>query len=148
MAHIAERMMSHYQAIILGYSVFCCPDANRLSAFLKEVHPEIMFGVPRVWEKIYNGVNAALAADPETKAKFDEGVAAALGIKAAERAGNATEQAARDLGVPRRSGLRQRPRIGRPRRRSSRPCQEQPRSRARSSSGTTPSASRSARSTE
>ena len=32
MAHIAERMMSHYQAIILGYSVFCCPDANQLPA--------------------------------------------------------------------------------------------------------------------
>ena len=44
MAHIAERMMSHYQAIILGYAVFCCPDANRLPAFLKEVHPEIVFG--------------------------------------------------------------------------------------------------------
>ncbi|HEX2785467.1 MAG TPA: AMP-binding protein, partial [Ilumatobacteraceae bacterium] len=64
MAHIAERMMSHYQAIILGYSVFCCPDANQLSSYLKEVHPEIVFGVPRVWEKIYNGVNAALASDP------------------------------------------------------------------------------------
>ena len=64
MAHIAERMMSHYQTLILGYSVYCCPDANQLPAYLKEVHPEIVFGVPRVWEKIYNGVNAALAADP------------------------------------------------------------------------------------
>ena len=74
MAHIAERMMSHYQALILGYSVYCCPDANRLSAYLKEVRPEVVFGVPRVWEKIYNGINAALAANPENKAKFDEGV--------------------------------------------------------------------------
>ena len=92
MAHIAERMMSHYQAIILGYSVFCCPDANRLPAYLKEVHPDILFGVPRVWEKIYNGVNAALSADPDSKAKFDEGVTAALGIKAAERTGTATKK--------------------------------------------------------
>ncbi|MEY2553870.1 MAG: long-chain acyl-CoA synthetase [Ilumatobacteraceae bacterium] len=90
MAHIAERMLSHYQALILGYSVYCCPDANTLPAYLKEVHPEIIFGVPRIWEKIYNGVNAALAADPDRKAKFDEGVAAAIGIKAAERAGTAT----------------------------------------------------------
>jgi long-chain acyl-CoA synthetase len=92
MAHIAERMMSHYQQLILGYSVFCCPDANQLSSYLKEVHPEIVFGVPRVWEKIYNGVNAALSANAENKAKFDEGVAAAITIKAAEREGAATKE--------------------------------------------------------
>ncbi|HEX2783546.1 MAG TPA: AMP-binding protein, partial [Ilumatobacteraceae bacterium] len=63
---------------------------NQLSSYLKEVHPEIVFGVPRVWEKIYNGVNAALASDPANKAKFDEAVAAALAVKAAERAGTAT----------------------------------------------------------
>jgi long-chain acyl-CoA synthetase len=92
MAHIAERMMSHYQQLILGYSVYCCPDANQLSAYLKEVRPEIVFGVPRVWEKIYNGVNAAMAANPDNKAKFDEGVEAAIAIQGAERAGTATKE--------------------------------------------------------
>jgi long-chain acyl-CoA synthetase len=92
MAHIAERMMSHYQPLVLGYSVYCCPDANQLSSYLKDVHPEIVFGVPRVWEKIYNGVNAALSANPENKEKFDEGVAAAIAIKAAERDGTATKE--------------------------------------------------------
>ncbi|MEO7370356.1 MAG: AMP-dependent synthetase/ligase [Ilumatobacteraceae bacterium] len=92
MAHIAERMMSHYQTLILGYSVYCCPDASQLSSFLREVHPEIVFGVPRVWEKIYNGVNAALSADPDNKTKFDEGVAAAIAIKASEREGTATKE--------------------------------------------------------
>jgi long-chain acyl-CoA synthetase len=51
-----------------------------------------MFGVPRVWEKIYNGVNAAMAANPENKSKFDEGVQAAIAIKAAEREGTATKE--------------------------------------------------------
>ena len=92
MAHIAERMMSHYQAMILGYSVYCCPDANQLSAYLKEVHPEVLFGVPRIWEKIYNGVNAALSANADNKAKFDEGVELAVAIKAAERDGTATKE--------------------------------------------------------
>jgi long-chain acyl-CoA synthetase len=92
MAHIAERMMSHYQWLILGYSVYCCPDPSQLASYLKEVHPQIGFGVPRVWEKIYNSVNAALAGDPERKAKFDEGIAAALEIKAAEREGRATQE--------------------------------------------------------
>ena len=92
MAHIAERMVSHYQGLMLGYSVFCCPDPNQLAGYLKEVRPELAFGVPRVWEKIYNGVNAALAANPDNQAKFAEGVAAALAIKQAERDGTATQE--------------------------------------------------------
>jgi long-chain acyl-CoA synthetase len=92
MAHIAERMMSHYQGLILGYSVYCCPDPNQVAQYLGLVHPQIVFGVPRVWEKVYNGVRAALSADAERKAKFDEGVTAALAIKAAERDGTATQE--------------------------------------------------------
>lgn len=92
MAHIAERMMSHYQQLILGYSVYCCPDPNQVAQYLGLVHPQIVFGVPRVWEKVYNGVRAALSADAERKAKFDEGVAAALAIKEAERNGTATQE--------------------------------------------------------
>jgi long-subunit acyl-CoA synthetase (AMP-forming) len=92
MAHIAERMTSHYQPLIVGISVFCCPEAGQLSTYLKEVHPQILFGVPRVFEKIYSGVNAALASDPARKAQFDEGVAAAVAIRRAQRAGNATQE--------------------------------------------------------
>ena len=92
MAHIAERMMSHYQAMMLGYAVYCCPDPALLTTYLGAVHPQIMFGVPRVYEKIFAGVNAVLGADAEKKQKFDEAVAAALEIKAAERAGTATKE--------------------------------------------------------
>ena len=92
MAHIAERMTSHYQPLMVGFSVYCCPDPGQLTTYLKEVHPQIVFGVPRVCEKIYNGVNAALAADPVRKAQFDDGVAAAVEIKRAERDGNATQE--------------------------------------------------------
>lgn len=48
--------------------------------------------MPRVWEKIYNGVNAALAADPDKQAQFADGLAAALAIKRAERDGTATPE--------------------------------------------------------
>jgi long-chain acyl-CoA synthetase len=92
MAHIAERMMSHYQGLILGYSVYCCPDPTELTTYLTSVRPEFIFGVPRVWEKIYNGVNAALSMNPENQAQFADGVAAALEIKAAEREGTATKE--------------------------------------------------------
>jgi long-chain acyl-CoA synthetase len=80
MAHIAERMTSHYSQIIQGYEVTSCPDPGQLSAYLREVRPNIMFGVPRVWEKLHAGVVAAIAADPAKKAKFDEGIAAAVPI--------------------------------------------------------------------
>jgi long-chain acyl-CoA synthetase len=55
------------------------------------VRPQIMFGVPRVWEKIYAGVQAALAADPEKKAQFDEAVAAAIPISERRTLGGATD---------------------------------------------------------
>jgi long-chain acyl-CoA synthetase len=92
MAHIAERMTSHYQQLIAGYTVTTCPDPGGIAAYAREVHPQIMFGVPRVWEKVYSGVSAALALDPEKKQKFDEAVAVALEIKARERAGTNTKE--------------------------------------------------------
>jgi long-chain acyl-CoA synthetase len=92
MAHIAERAVSHYQTMLLGYSVFCCPDPNQLTMYLKEVHPQLAFGVPRVWEKIYNGVNAALAADAERKAQFDDGVRAAIEIRRSSIDGEFTDE--------------------------------------------------------
>jgi long-chain acyl-CoA synthetase len=75
MAHIAERMTSHYQQAFVGYEVTTCPDPGQIGAYLREVRPNIVFGVPRVWEKIHAGVSAALGADPEKAAQF----AAALG---------------------------------------------------------------------
>ena len=92
MAHIAERMTSHYQQMIHGYTVTTCPDPTQIATYAKEVHPELLFGVPRVWEKVYAGVQAALALDPDKKQKFDEAVAAALEIKAAERDGTVTQE--------------------------------------------------------
>jgi long-chain acyl-CoA synthetase len=92
MAHIAERMMSHYQGAVLGYSVYCCPDAGQLPAHLTDVRPQLMFGVPRVWEKIHNGVHAALAADPAQQAAFDDGVTTAVAIRQAQRDGTVTTE--------------------------------------------------------
>jgi long-chain acyl-CoA synthetase len=92
MAHIAERLSSHYNGMRLGFTITCCPDPAQIAAYSREVHPEVMFGVPRVWEKVFLGVNAALAADPEKKQKFDEAVAAALPIMDARRNGTVTKE--------------------------------------------------------
>ena len=92
MAHIAERMSTHYLAVMGGYEVTDCPDPGQIAAYAREVRPQIMFGVPRVWEKIYAGVQAALGADPEKKAKFDEAVAAAIPISERRTMGTATAE--------------------------------------------------------
>jgi long-chain acyl-CoA synthetase len=92
MAHIAERMNSLYLAMVLGFQVHCCPSMNDLGSYLTSVRPNFLFGVPRVYEKIYSSVNAALAADPDRKRQFDEAVAAAIPIKQAQIDGTVTAE--------------------------------------------------------
>jgi long-chain acyl-CoA synthetase len=92
MAHIAERMTSHYQGIVGGYEVTTCPDPSSIAEYLRHAKPNIFFGVPRVFEKVYAGVNAALAADPEKAQQFNEAVEAAMPIVEARTWGRATEE--------------------------------------------------------
>jgi long-chain acyl-CoA synthetase len=73
MAHVAERMTSHYQGVTVGYEVTTCPEAGRVATYLPDVRPQIFFAVPRVWEKIHAGVQAVLASSPpEQQQKFEE----------------------------------------------------------------------------
>jgi long-chain acyl-CoA synthetase len=92
MAHIAERMSTHYLGAMGGYEVTTCPDPGQIATYAREVHPQIMFGVPRVWEKIHAGVQAALSADPDKKRQFDEAVAAAVPIVERRTWGTASEE--------------------------------------------------------
>jgi long-chain acyl-CoA synthetase len=71
MAHIAERMTSHYQQALLGYEVTTCPEASQVASYLPQVRPEILFAVPRIWEKMYAGIQAVVAADPQQKEAFE-----------------------------------------------------------------------------
>src|SRR3546814_8726305 len=97
MAHIAERLCTHYLGVLGGLEVTTCPEPGRVAEYAREVHPEIMFGVPRVWEKIHAGVQAALAADPEKKASFDEAVAAAIPITERRSLGQRSEEHTSEL---------------------------------------------------
>ena len=92
MAHIAERMTSHYQQIFVGYEVTTCPNPGEIAAYLRDVRPNLVFGVPRVWEKIHAGVVAALAADPEKAAQFEAAVEAAIPIREAMAWDRATDE--------------------------------------------------------
>jgi long-chain acyl-CoA synthetase len=72
MAHIAERMVTHYFHVQHGTEVTCCPDPGQLAAYLREVRPQYFFAVPRVWEKLHAGLQAALAADPDKRAAVEQ----------------------------------------------------------------------------
>jgi long-chain acyl-CoA synthetase len=92
MAHIAERIVSHYSLSTQGREVSCCPDPGLLVSYLKEVRPNILFGVPRVWEKIHAALSASLSADPDRARKFEEAVAAATPIGLARSWGESTPE--------------------------------------------------------
>jgi long-chain acyl-CoA synthetase len=92
MAHIFERLLGHYYLLDFAAQVTCCPDTTQLTAYTGEVRPNVFIGVPRVWEKLYAGVNAALSADPEKSKAFNEAVEAALPIVEKMTRGTATQE--------------------------------------------------------
>ena len=89
MAHVAERVTTHYTGVAARYEVTCLADFGQLSATLREVRPQLLLGVPRVWEKLHAGLLAALSADPAKLALFESGLAAARPIAAAKALGQA-----------------------------------------------------------
>jgi long-chain acyl-CoA synthetase len=92
MAHIAERAVSHYLLAFDGVEVSCCPEPAQLSAYLADVHPQIMFGVPRVWEKLRAGILAAVGRDAGRAASFAAAIEAARPIGLARSWGTTTPE--------------------------------------------------------
>jgi long-subunit acyl-CoA synthetase (AMP-forming) len=52
LSHIAEQMLSIHGAVVVGATIHCCEKFEALPETLRECRPTVMFGVPRVWEKI------------------------------------------------------------------------------------------------
>jgi long-chain acyl-CoA synthetase len=88
MAHIAERLMTHYLHVGEGTDATCCPDPAELGSYLREVRPEHFLGVPRVWEKIHAGITAAVAADRDKQAAFERALEVGHRVDEARRAGD------------------------------------------------------------
>jgi long-chain acyl-CoA synthetase len=60
LSHIAEQMFTIHAASTIGYAVYFAESIDKLPDNLKEVQPNVFFGVPRVWEKFHAGITAKL----------------------------------------------------------------------------------------
>jgi long-chain acyl-CoA synthetase len=74
MAHVAERNVSHYLPMMLGFTVTCCPNPREVMGYLPEVRPTWFFAVPRIWEKLKAGLEGMLEGleDEEQKSRIKE----------------------------------------------------------------------------
>jgi long-chain acyl-CoA synthetase len=68
MAHIAERNVGHYMHVVRGSQVTPLPDTAAFAEALRAVRPHVLFGPPRIWEKLAAGIQAAVAARGEDAA--------------------------------------------------------------------------------
>jgi long-chain acyl-CoA synthetase len=53
LAHIAERMATHYLCTYLAGQVWFCPNLANVLEYIQAAQPTIFFGVPRVYEKFH-----------------------------------------------------------------------------------------------
>lgn len=60
LAHVAEQMFTLYAPIDCGMQSYFTPSFEVLRATLVDVEPTVFFGVPRVYEKMYEAVSARL----------------------------------------------------------------------------------------
>jgi long-chain acyl-CoA synthetase len=71
MAHIAERNVGYYNHLLWGGEITPCDDIGKLSSYLVAVRPTLLFGPPRIWEKLTAGIQAAVALrSPEEQERF------------------------------------------------------------------------------
>jgi len=87
-AHIADRGANYYLPVLLGASIYVCPDPRTIIDFVPKVRPTFFFAVPRIWEKLKAGLEAKLAGIPgEPGEQARQGLEAALQKVRLEQAG-------------------------------------------------------------
>lgn len=70
LAHIAERISSHYLGIYMAGEVWYCPDMAEVLEYIQRARPTIFVGVPRVWEKFATRLNGRFAEAEGIKGKL------------------------------------------------------------------------------
>jgi long-chain acyl-CoA synthetase len=85
LCHVAERIFTTWFSACAGIQVHFAESIDTVQANLREVQPTILFGVPRIWEKVLAGVNIRLDSASRLKRTFGrfwlrvaDGIAATL----------------------------------------------------------------------
>ena len=68
-AHMADRFTTHYALMLYGSQVTVIGDPRAVAAALPEVRPTIWGAVPRIWEKMKAGLEAAIESGPDDARK-------------------------------------------------------------------------------
>ncbi len=103
LSHIAERMLSHLLQIYYGSQTWFAESRDTLIEDMKACRPTYFFAVPRVWEKLYSGIQGRLAeTDPKAPKTRLARRAIAVGEKVAQAEQRAVERggALADAKVP------------------------------------------------
>jgi long-chain acyl-CoA synthetase len=61
LAHIAERLATHYLGTYLAGQVWYCPNLAGVLEYIQEARPNVFVGVPRVYEKFHSRLMARFA---------------------------------------------------------------------------------------
>jgi len=93
-AHMADRYSTHYVQLLYGTEVTVISDVTQITAAIAEVHPTSFGSVPRVWEKMKAGLEAAIAADEDVARKQAVEWAIGVGLQCvhAEQAGETVSE--------------------------------------------------------
>lgn len=85
LAHIGERMATHYSGLWRAGSVRYVSDISRVAEAVGEARPQVFFAVPRVWEKFQAGLMARLEAEPNERKRSLALSAVALATEAVRK---------------------------------------------------------------
>jgi long-subunit acyl-CoA synthetase (AMP-forming) len=88
MAHIAERLWSQYMPVAYGATSTCCPDRTQVFAGLRQVRPDHVWLLPRMWQKLKEVIEAQIEGmDPDRRAAARAAIDVGLRRVALEQAG-------------------------------------------------------------
>ena len=79
MAHLADRVVAHYFAILTGASITCVANPKEAVPAIAGARPTLWLGVPRVWEKLKGALEAKVGTPPFAD-EVAAGVRAQLGF--------------------------------------------------------------------
>lgn len=79
-AHAFGQTAELYSLLYIGASMAICPDNSQISALLARVRPTVLIAVPRIFNRVYDGVQKQLAEKPLPVRRLVE-----FGIRASAR---------------------------------------------------------------